>query len=185
MSSGDTDVTTVRLEQQQIALPAPAHFCGTYRHRIDEKGRVGDSRPAAPLPPRRQRRRPRSRASPDDLAAGRVGDPERPLPPHRRDPRSGAPLPAPSHRQQLPLRARCPGATPPVGASPGVRPDRRHGGLRRARYGGRDHRRRALEGSRRSSTQTSSPRSGTSSTSAARPHLRRRRERPRRIRLET
>jgi MraZ protein len=40
VSSGETDVTTVRLEQTQVALPAPAHFCGTYRHRIDEKGRV-------------------------------------------------------------------------------------------------------------------------------------------------
>ena len=40
MSSGDTDVTTERLEQVQVKMRAPVTFCGTYRHHIDEKGRV-------------------------------------------------------------------------------------------------------------------------------------------------
>ncbi len=40
MSSGDTDVTTVRLGQLQVDVAAPLTFCGTYRHHIDEKGRV-------------------------------------------------------------------------------------------------------------------------------------------------
>ena len=40
MSSGDTDVTTERLEQRRSMLRAPVTFCGTYRHHIDEKGRV-------------------------------------------------------------------------------------------------------------------------------------------------
>ena len=40
MSSGDTDVTTERLEQVQVEMRAPVTFFGTYRHHIDEKGRV-------------------------------------------------------------------------------------------------------------------------------------------------
>ena len=40
MSSGDTDVTTVRLEQAAVDVRVPVTFCGTYRHHIDEKGRV-------------------------------------------------------------------------------------------------------------------------------------------------
>ena len=41
MSSGDTDVTTERLEQTaESMLRVPVTFCGTYRHHIDEKGRV-------------------------------------------------------------------------------------------------------------------------------------------------
>ena len=40
MSSGDTEVTTVRLEEARVDALAPVQFCGTYRHRIDEKGRV-------------------------------------------------------------------------------------------------------------------------------------------------
>ena len=40
MSSGDTDVTTERLEQVRVEVRAPVTFFGTYRHHIDEKGRV-------------------------------------------------------------------------------------------------------------------------------------------------
>ena len=40
MSSGDTDVTTERLEQARADVSAPVTFCGTYRHHIDDKGRV-------------------------------------------------------------------------------------------------------------------------------------------------
>jgi MraZ protein len=40
VSSGDTDVTTERLEQVRVEMRAPVTFCGTYRHHIDEKGRV-------------------------------------------------------------------------------------------------------------------------------------------------
>ena len=40
MSSGDTDVTTARFEQTAVDGRAPVQFCGTYRHHIDEKGRV-------------------------------------------------------------------------------------------------------------------------------------------------
>jgi MraZ protein len=40
VSSGDTDVTTERLEQVQVEMRAPVTFFGTYRHHIDEKGRV-------------------------------------------------------------------------------------------------------------------------------------------------
>ena len=40
MSSGDTDVTTLRLEQAAVDGRVPMTFCGTYRHHIDEKGRV-------------------------------------------------------------------------------------------------------------------------------------------------
>ena len=40
MSSGDTDVTTARLEQTAVDGRVPMTFCGTYRHHIDEKGRV-------------------------------------------------------------------------------------------------------------------------------------------------
>jgi|HubBroStandDraft_2_1064218.scaffolds.fasta_scaffold194443_2 MraZ protein len=39
VSSGDADVTTVRLEQTQVDLGV-APLCGTYRHHVDEKGRV-------------------------------------------------------------------------------------------------------------------------------------------------
>jgi MraZ protein len=39
VSSGDADVTTVRLEQTQVDLGVAA-LCGTYRHHVDEKGRV-------------------------------------------------------------------------------------------------------------------------------------------------
>jgi MraZ protein len=40
VSSGDPDVTTVRLAQSHVDVPVPVTFCGTYRHHIDEKGRV-------------------------------------------------------------------------------------------------------------------------------------------------
>lgn len=40
MSSGETDVTTVRLEQTQVETRVPVMFCGTYRHHVDGKGRV-------------------------------------------------------------------------------------------------------------------------------------------------
>jgi MraZ protein len=40
VSSGDTDVTTARLEQTAVDGRVPMTFCGTYRHHIDEKGRV-------------------------------------------------------------------------------------------------------------------------------------------------
>ena len=40
VSSGDTDVTTVRLEQSRVDTVPAVTFCGTFRHRIDEKGRV-------------------------------------------------------------------------------------------------------------------------------------------------
>ncbi len=39
VSSGDADVTTVRLVQTQVDLGVAA-LCGTYRHHVDEKGRV-------------------------------------------------------------------------------------------------------------------------------------------------
>jgi MraZ protein len=47
VSSGEADVTTVRLEQTQADLGV-ASLCGTYRHHVDEKGRV-----AIPAPMRR------------------------------------------------------------------------------------------------------------------------------------
>jgi len=40
VSSGDTDVTMVRLVQPKVDASAAMTFCGTYRHHIDEKGRV-------------------------------------------------------------------------------------------------------------------------------------------------
>jgi MraZ protein len=40
VSSGDTDVTTERLEQVRVEMRVPVTFCGTYHHHIDEKGRV-------------------------------------------------------------------------------------------------------------------------------------------------
>jgi len=40
VSSGDTDVTTERLEQVRVEMRAPVTFCGTYHHHIDDKGRV-------------------------------------------------------------------------------------------------------------------------------------------------
>jgi len=39
VSSGEPDVTTVRLEQTQSDLGVGS-LCGTYRHHVDEKGRV-------------------------------------------------------------------------------------------------------------------------------------------------
>jgi MraZ protein len=39
VSSGDADVTTVRIEQTQVDLGVAA-LCGTYHHHVDEKGRV-------------------------------------------------------------------------------------------------------------------------------------------------
>ena len=48
MSSGETDVTTERLEQVRVDVRVPVTFCGTYRHHVDEKGRV-----AIPAPLRR------------------------------------------------------------------------------------------------------------------------------------
>src|SRR5579863_5576180 len=39
VSSGEPDVTTVRLEQTQVDLGV-ASLCGTYHHHVDEKGRV-------------------------------------------------------------------------------------------------------------------------------------------------
>jgi MraZ protein len=39
VSSGEADVTTVRLEQTQVVTRV-APLCGTYRHHVDEKGRV-------------------------------------------------------------------------------------------------------------------------------------------------
>lgn len=40
MSSGGLEVTTVMMEQAQADVRVPVTFCGTYRHRIDDKGRV-------------------------------------------------------------------------------------------------------------------------------------------------
>jgi MraZ protein len=41
VSSGDTDVTTARLEQQaRVEMGVAVTLCGTYRHHIDDKGRV-------------------------------------------------------------------------------------------------------------------------------------------------
>jgi MraZ protein len=39
VSSGEADVTTVRLEQTQVVTRV-APLCGTYHHHVDEKGRV-------------------------------------------------------------------------------------------------------------------------------------------------
>jgi MraZ protein len=40
VSSGDADVTTEKLEQAQVDLHVPPMLFGTYRHHVDEKGRV-------------------------------------------------------------------------------------------------------------------------------------------------
>ncbi|HEY6469862.1 MAG TPA: hypothetical protein VI434_08840 [Candidatus Dormibacteraeota bacterium] len=40
MSSGGLEVATVTVEQAQAGVRIPVTFCGTYRHRIDDKGRV-------------------------------------------------------------------------------------------------------------------------------------------------
>jgi MraZ protein len=47
VSSGESEVSTVT-DEAQVDVHAPATFCGTYRHRIDDKGRV-----AIPAPLRR------------------------------------------------------------------------------------------------------------------------------------
>ena len=40
MSSGGPEEATVTVEQVQTDVRVPATFCGTYRHHIDDKGRV-------------------------------------------------------------------------------------------------------------------------------------------------
>ena len=184
MSSGETDVTTERLEQAQVEVRVPVTFCGTYRHHVDEKGRVAipaplrrflpDGSVVAPGPDRRLMIWP-----PDEWAIQKElfrRTAETPAQERRFMRRlTGNSYPFELDAQGRLLLSATTGLSPrsptwlsSSGSTPASRSPPRKSGT-----------------SNPSWTPTSSPRSGTWCTSAARPHLRLRRERPRRIRRAT